>query len=590
MPTLALRSFLCNSLLVLAFVAAPAALAVPKPAPQAVIVASHPLASEAGLEMLKRGGSAVDAAIAAQMVMTLVEPQSSGIGGGLFLLHHDAKSGRLVNYDGRETAPASVTPNLFIGPDGKTVSFVDAVVGGRSVGVPSVIATLWEAHKAHGKLPWADLFQPAIKLAREGFPVSARLAKVIGMVPSLALIPETSAYFRPGGKALAEGDILKNAALAETFQLVAAKGPDGFYKGKVAQAIVDAVTKALRGAVALTLKDLQSYKPRKRDSLCGNYRGYKICGMRPPSSGGVTSLQILKLLERFDMGALAPKSARAIHLFADAQRLAFADRAAFMGDPDFVPVPVAGLLDGGYVKKRSLLINEATALVQANVMPGDPRGASRLYRRLRIPDHSKPSTAHVSIMDAKGNAVAMTTTVEGPFGSHLMAAGFMLNNQLTDFSLSPTDAEGRPVANRVEPGKRPRSSMAPSFVFNADGDVEAVVGSPGGGNIIQYVVKTLVGLVDWKLDIQAAIDLPNFGAQTSATTEVEKGTALAALQPGLVARGHSVAVVDINSGLQGIVFNDLRGTTPAPFAKAPGQGRWAGGADPRREGTAKGTK
>jgi gamma-glutamyltranspeptidase/glutathione hydrolase len=567
MPTLALRSFLRNSLLVLAFVAAPAALAAPKPAPQAVIVASHPLASEAGLEMMKRGGSAVDAAIAAQMVMTLVEPQSSGIGGGLFLLHHDAKTGRLVNYDGRETAPASVRPNLFIGPDGKTFGYVDAAVGGRSVGVPSVIATLWLAHKEHGKLPWADLFQPAIKLARDGFPVSARLAKVVGMIPSLSLIPETAAYFRPNGKPLVEGEILKNVALAETLQLIAEKGTDGFYKGKVAQAMVDAVTKAPRGAVALTLKDLQSYKPRKRDSLCGTYRGYKICGMRPPSSGGVTSLQILKLLERFDMGALAPKSARAIHLFADAQRLAFADRAAFMGDPDFVPVPVTGLLEGGYVKKRSLLINEATALAQANVLPGDPRGASRLYRRLRIPDHSKPSTAHVSIMDAKGNAVAMTTTVEGPFGSHLMAAGFMLNNQLTDFAFEPV-GDNRRLANAPDAGKRPLSSMTPTLVFDARGRLYAVIGSPGGWRIIPYVTKTLLGLIDWKMDMAGAVGMPNVTSR-SAVVELEKDTGLEAVAEELRAMGHEIKFADHTSGLNG--FRIVPGGIDAA-------------ADPRREG------
>ena len=568
MPTLALQSFLRNSLLLIALVAVPLAQAAPKPDRQAVIVASHPLASEAGLEMLKRGGSAVDAAIAAQMVMTLAEPQSSGIGGGLFLLHVDGKSGRMENYDGRETAPASVTPNLFIGPDGKTVSFVDAVVGGRSVGVPSVIATLWLAHKEHGKLPWADLFQPAIRLARDGFPVSARLAKVVGMIPSLSLIPETSAYFRPNGKALAEGDLLKNPALAETFQLIAEKGPDGFYKGKVAQAIVDAVTKAPRGAVALTLKDLQSFRPTKRASLCGTYRSYRICGMRPPSSGGVASLQILKLLERFDMGALSPKSARAIHLFADAQRLAFADRAAFLGDPDFVPVPVTGLLEAGYLKKRSRLISETTALAQANVLPGDPRGASRFYRRLRIPDHAKPSTAHVSVMDGKGNAVAMTTTVEGPFGSHLMAAGFILNNQLTDFAFEPV-GDNRRLANAPDAGKRPLSSMTPTFVFDARGQLYAVIGSPGGWRIIPYVTKTLMGLIDWKLDMAGAVGLPNVTSR-SAVVELEKDTGLEAVAEELKAMGHEIKFSDQTSGLNG-------------FRILPG-GVIDGAADPRREG------
>lgn len=567
MPTLALQSFLRNSLLLIALVAAPLAQAAQGPERQAVVVASHPLASKAGLEMITRGGSAVDAAIAAQMVMTLVEPQSSGIGGGLFLLHLDGRTGRIENYDGRETAPASVTPNLFIGPDGKRVSFVDAAVGGRSVGVPSVIATLWLAHKEHGKLTWAELFQPAIALARDGFPVSPRLAKA-AMIPSLSLIPETAAYFRPNGRPLAQGDLLKNPALAETLQLIAEKGPDGFYKGKVAQAIVDAVTKAPRGAVALTLKDLQSFRPTKRPSLCGTYRGYRICGMRPPSSGGVASLQILKMLERFDMGALAPKSARAIHLFVEAQRLAFADRAAFLGDPDFVPVPVAGLLDRGYLKMRSQLISETMALAQVNVLPGDPRGASKLYRRLRIPDHSKPSTAHVSIMDTKGNAVAMTTTVEGPFGSHLMAAGFMLNNQLTDFAFEPF-GDNRRLANAPDAGKRPLSSMTPTIVLDARGQLHAVIGSPGGWRIIPYVTKTLLGLIDWNLDMAGAVGLPNVTSR-SAVVELETDAGLEAVAEELKAMGHEIKFSDQMSGLNG-------------FRILPGGGVDAA-ADPRREG------
>ncbi len=335
----------------------------------------------------------------------------------------------------------------------------------------------------------------------------------------------------------------------------------------------------------LTLQDLASYTPKMREPICGPYRGLRICGMPPESSGTVAVLQTLGILEHFDVAKLTPNSLDAVHLITEAYRLAYADRQKFIGDPDFVSVPVAGLLDAGYLKQRSTLINMERSM--GAPVAGAPAGAEA---RGLDDSPSLPSTSHVSIVDKDGNMVAMTTTIENGFGSLQMVKGFILNNQLTDFSLSPTDAEGRPVANRVEPGKRPRSSMAPSFVFNASGDVEAVVGSPGGGNIIQYVVKTLVGLVDWKLDIQAAIDLPNFGAQTSATTEVEKGTMLSSLQAGLAARGHTVAVVDINSGLQGIVFNGKRGTAPAPFAKAPGKGKWAGGADPRREGTAKGTR
>ncbi len=346
---------------------------------------------------------------------------------------------------------------------------------------------------------------------------------------------------------------------------------------------MDAVRSHPTNPGRLTVQDLAGYTPKVREPICGPYRGLRICGMPPESSGTIAVLQALGILEHFDVAKLAPNSLDAVHLISEAYRLAYADRQKFVGDPDFLSVPVAGLLDLGYLKQRSTLISmDKTMGVAAAGTPAgaEPRGLDDSL--------SLPSTSHVSIVDKDGNMVAMTTTIESGFGSLQMVKGFILNNQLTDFSLTPTDAEGRPVANRVEAGKRPRSSMAPSFVFAANGDVEAVVGSPGGSNIIQYVVKTLVGLVDWKLDIQAAIDLPNFGAQTSATTEVEKGTVLSALQTGLAARGHTVAVVDINSGLQGIVFNGMRGQAPAPFAKAPGKGRWAGGADPRREGTAKG--
>lgn len=565
--TLSFQAILRNSLLVLALFLVPAARAKTAEVQAPVIVASHPLASEAGAEMLRRGGSAVDAAIAAQMVMTLVEPQSSGIGGGLFLLHHDPRTGSIENYDGRERAPASVTPNLFMGADGKPLGFIEAAVGGRSVGVPGAVAALWLAHREHGKLDWAELFKPAIRLAREGFPVSPRLAKVIGMVPSLDLIPATAAYFKPGGRALAAGDILRNPALADTLQRIADQGPDGFYKGPVAQAIVDAVVQAPRGAVALTLKDLQSFRPSKRPTLCGTYRAYRICGMRPPSSGGIATLQILKLLERFDMGALEPGSAAAMHLFVEAQRLAFADRAAFLGDPDFVPVPVTGLLSWPYLRQRSQMIDPARALPQAMVLPGDPRGARLLFQRLRIPDHSKPSTAHLSVIDGKGRAVAMTTTVEGPFGSHMMAAGFMLNNQLSDFAFEPT-GDNRRFANAPAAGKRPLSSMSPTLVFDARGRLYAVIGSPGGWRIIPYVSKTLMGLIDWKMDMEGAIGLPNVTSR-SGVVEIEKDRGLEAVGAALSALGHEVRFIEQTSGLNGLRIVG---------------GRIDAAADPRREG------
>ena len=567
MATLSFQAILRNSLVVVALVLAPCAMATPVELKAPVIVASHPLASEAGAEMMRRGGSAVDAAIAAQMVMTLVEPQSSGIGGGLFLLHYDPHTRAIENYDGRERAPASVTPNLFMGADGKPLGFMEAAVGGRSVGVPGAIATLWLAHREHGKLPWAELFEPAIRLARDGFVVSPRLAKVIGMVPSIDLIPATAAYFKPGGKALAAGDILKNPTLADTLQLIAEKGPDGFYKGRVAQAIVDAVVQAPRGAVALTLNDIQSFRPSKRASLCGTYRGYRICGMRPPSSGGIATLQILKLLERFDMAALEPGSAEAVHLFVEAQRLAFADRAAFLGDPDFVPVPVTGLMSWPYLRARSRMIDPARALPKEMVLPGDPRGARLLFQRLSIPDHSKPSTAHVSVLDAKGRAVAMTTTVEGPFGSHMMAAGFMLNNQLSDFAFEP-EGDNRRFANAPAAGKRPLSSMSPTLVFDARGRLFAVIGSPGGWRIIPYVSKTLVGLIDWKMDMATAIGLPNVTSR-SAVVEIEKDRGLEAVGAALSTMGHEVKFIEQTSGLNGM--------------RVVG-GRIDAAADPRREG------
>lgn len=551
-----------------------------------MVAAANPLAVEAGVTILGRGGSALDAAIAVQMMLTLVEPQSSGIGGGAFLMHYDGKGKKLVGYDGRETAPAAATPDQFL-KLGTPLNFIDAVTGGLSVGTPGVVSMMAMAHATHGKLPWAALFQPAIELAEKGFPISPRLYTTLNALAKRMCNEKAVAahYLRPDCTPKDEGSLLKNPELAATLRAIAKGGPKAFYSGPIAEAIVNTVRSHPTNPGRLTLQDLAGYSPKVREPICGPYRGLRICGMPPESSGTIAVLQTLGILEHFDVAKLAPNSLDAVHLISEAYRLAYADRAKFVGDPDFLSVPVAGLLDLGYLKQRSTLIRmDKTMGVAAagNPAGADPRGLDDSL--------SLPSTSHVSIVDKDGNMVAMTTTIESGFGSLQMVKGFILNNQLTDFSLTPTDAEGHPVANRVEAGKRPRSSMAPSFVFSANGDVEAVVGSPGGSNIIQYVVKTLVGLVDWKLDIQAAIDLPNFGAQTSTTTEVEKGTVLSTLQPGLAARGHTVAVVDINSGLQGIVFNGMRGKAPAPFAKAPGKGRLAGGADPRREGTAKGTR
>ena len=536
-----------------------------------VIVTSHKLATEAGLEMLRKGGSAVDAAIAAQLVMGLVEPQSSGIGGGAFLVHWNAKAKKLQTYDGRETAPKSVTPNLFIGPDGKPLSFFDAVVGGRSVGVPGAIAVLALAHKEQGRLKWADLFAPAIALAENGFPVSPRLAQAIARDPALPTLPASAAYFLPGGKPVAEGAIVKNEAYAATLRMIAKDGPAGFYSGTVAEAIVRAVKTSPRSAVDLTLDDIANYQAKKRPAVCGLYRTYKICGMGPPSSGGVTALQILKMIEPFDVAKLAPASPQAIHLFSEAQRLAFADRGAYLGDPDFVAVPLPGMIDPKYLSARSKLLSPSALLDRAKIEPGKPKGADLTLERLRIPDNAKPGTAHLSVIDARGNALAMTTTVEGAFGSHLMAAGFFLNNQLTDFTFEP-GKDNRRFANAPDAGKRPLSSMTPTIVFDSKGRVFAVIGSPGGWRIIPYVTKTIVGLIDWKLSMADAVALPNVTSR-AGPTEVETGTGFDQAAQALAAMGHEVKRIEQGSGLNGIRVT-ARGFDAA--------------ADQRREGTAAG--
>jgi gamma-glutamyltranspeptidase / glutathione hydrolase len=566
--TLALHATLRKLLLIAAAIAAPFAIARADAPRRHVIVASQGLATEAGLDVLRKGGSAIDAAIAAQMVMGLVEPQSSGIGGGAFIVHWTAKTKKVETYDGRETAPKSVTPNLFIGADGKRLGMVEAVVGGRSVGVPGDIAVLWLAHKEHGRLPWSDLFSAAIDLAENGFPVSPRLAHAVARDPALGWIPASAAYLRPDGKPVEEGQTVKNHAYAETLRAIAKNGPDGFYRGPVAAAIVDAVTKAPRGAVALTLDDLTGYKAKKRTPICGLYRTYKICGMGPPSSGGVTTLQILKMMERFDVAKLKPASPQAIHLFTEAQRLAFADRGAYLADPDFVPPPLPGMIAPAYLAKRSKLLSLQTILDRAKIAPGEPKGASLTLQRLRLPDHAKPGTAHLSVIDDNGNALAMTTTVEGAFGSHLMAAGFFLNNQLTDFTFEPS-ADNRRFANAPDAGKRPLSSMSPTIVLDSKGNVFAVLGSPGSWRIIPYVTKTLVGLIDWKMNMADAVALPH-ATSRSGPTELEADRGLDGVASALRAMGHDVKLTDQTSGVNGIRV------TKDGFDAA---------ADPRREGT-----
>ena len=552
-----------------------------------MVAAAHPLAVDAGVAVLARGGSAVDAAIAAQLVLNLVEPQSSGIGGGGFMLHYSGATRAVIAYDGRETAPAQATPDLFVGRDGRPMPFRAAVDGGLSVGTPGLLRMLESAHRAHGRLRWAELFEPAIALAEKGFAISPRLAtQIAGAAQRMRTQGgAVAAYFlTPEGAPKASGTLLRNPELAHTLRLIAAGGADAFYRGEIAQAIVDKVRSHPGNPGRLSVEDFSSYQAKARAPVCAPYRAFRVCGMGPPSSGAVTVLQTLGILERFNVAALAPDSVDAVHLVSEAYRLAYADRARYLADADFVAVPVTGLLDARYLGARARTIRmDRTMGVPA---AGVPAGA-----QARGDDASPtlPSTTHLSIVDREGNAVSMTTSIEQGFGSLQMVRGFLLNNQLTDFSFAPADAAGRPIANRVEPGKRPRSSMSPTLVLGRDDVLEAVVGSPGGSNIIQYVTKALVALIDWRLDAQQALDLSNFGAQTSATTSLEAGMPAQSLADALRARGHTVSIVDINSGLHAIVFNGLRPDGRAgALARDPRDGRWAGGADPRREGTAQG--
>lgn len=562
-------------------------------APHDMVAAAHPLAVQAGVGVLAQGGSAVDAAIAVQLALNVVEPQSSGIGGGAFLLHFDAAQRQTLAYDGRETAPAAATPDQFLGADGKPLPFFQAVDSGLSVGTPGLLRLLELAHRAHGRLPWADLFVPAIGLSEQGFAVSPRLhASIAGSAARMrAQGGAVAAYFlNADGSPLATGTLLRSPELAATLRAVARGGADAFYQGDIAQAVVQAVASHPTRPGRLSLADLRGYRAQVREPVCAVYRArFRVCGMPPPSSGGITTLQILGLLQPFDLAALGPTQADAVHLVSEAHRLAYADRARYIADPDWVSVPTPGLLDAGYLQARASLIRTDRSLGVPTA--GQPPGAALA---LGVDASAQlPSTTHLSIVDRWGNAVALTSSIENGFGSLQMVRGFLLNNQLTDFSFVPADASG-PVANRVQPGKRPRSSMAPTLMFNAQtGDLEAAMGSPGGSAIIQYVTKTVLGLVDWRLDIQQAINLPNFGAQTSAVTAIEQGSLLdtPALRAALAARGHTVqATPAFTSGLHGVVFNGLRPNgQPGPLARHPGQGQWAGGADPRREGVARGT-
>ena len=549
--------------------------------------AANPLAAEVGRDILREGGSAIDAAIAMQAVLTLVEPQSSGIGGGAFIMLWDGTAVRA--YDGRETAPAGASQTLFLQADGTPMDFRQAQIGGRSVGVPGVLRALELAHQQQGRLPWAQLFQPAIRLAEQGFPISPRLNYMIASDDYLPGSPDMAVYFlNSDGTPKAVGTLLKNPQLAAVLNRIANEGADALYQGAIAKEIVATVQDHLNPG-SLSLDDLQNYRAKERTPLCTDYKRWQVCGMPPPTSGGIAVAQILGTLQaleardpRYALAPLKPAQTstaagsepqvEAVHLISEAERLAYADRALYVADSDYVPVPIAGLVSPQYLAERAAMIGERS---MGTAKPGNPPGVQMAYTADRSP--LRISTSQVVAVDDWGGAVSMTTTVESAFGSHLMVQGFMLNNQLTDFSFIPEE-NGLPVANRVEPGKRPRSSMAPTLIFDRNsGELLATVGSPGGSQIIEYVAKAVIGMLDWNMDPQAAIDLPNFGSR-NGPTELEQGQFSPVLKQALIARGHELAEIEMTSGTQAIVR----------VRDAQGKSSWAGGADPRREGEALG--
>ncbi|MBF6631379.1 MAG: gamma-glutamyltransferase family protein [Comamonas sp.] len=554
------------------------------------VAAANPLATDAGYQVLKAGGSAVDAAIAVQMVLGLVEPQSSGIGGGAFLLH--SAGARVEAYDGRETAPAAATENLFLKTDGKPMAFDDAVVGGRSVGTPGAVRMLEMAHREHGKLPWASLFEPAIHLAEHGFKVSHRLNTLLSGEKFLHQDPVAKAYFYSAdGQPLGVGAVLKNPEYAQVLRAIAKQGSKALHEGEVAQAIVQKVRSHPTNPGTLSVQDLAHYQPKKREALCHDWnlpatvadmpqRGYKVCGFPPPSSGAIAIGQILGILGSTPAATMALgqdglPTADWLHFYTEASRLAFADRALYVADPDFVQAPGGSwlnLLDSRYLQERSRLIGQQSMKV---AQPGNPTQFKVSHGPM--PEQVEYGTSHISIVDAFGNALAMTTTIEAQFGSRQMVKGFLLNNELTDFSMAPKAADGQPIANRVEPGKRPRSSMAPTLVFDkATGHVIMSAGSPGGAQIIHYTAKTLQGVLGWGLTPQQAINLPNFSSLNGPTLLEAKRFPAATVQ-ALQARGAEVKELELTSGLQAITRGEAHGKV-----------FWFGGADPRREGVVMG--
>ncbi|MBL4803373.1 MAG: gamma-glutamyltransferase [Alphaproteobacteria bacterium] len=530
-----------------------------------MIVTANPHATEAGYKVLEKGGSAVDAAIAAQLVLGLVEPQSSGLGGGAFMLHYDAESKELVSYDARETAPMLAGPYLFQ-KHGEPMAFFDAVVGGRSVGVPGTPALLKETHQIHGKLTWMELFDDAVMLAEEGFEVSPRMAQMVeGAQDRLKRFPATSAYFMPDGKPVQAGDRLHNLKYADTLKEFRFYGSSKFYRGQIPARIVEAVQGYADNPGLLNTRDFHEYRLKKRDPVCGPYRAYIVCSMGEPSSGALTLLQMLGMLEKFDLPALGADDPQSWSLIAQASALAFADRNKYMTDPDFVDTPGLALIDPEYLVSRASLIkpDQPLEMIEAGT---PPTISAEEYEA--APDVTRPGTSHISVVDKDGNIVSMTTTIEGAFGSHMMVNGYLLNNELTDFSFEPYGEDGKPIANSAEGGKRPRSSMSPTIVFDQKGNPVLVLGSAGGSHIIGYVLQRIIAVLDWNMPIEDALAMPHILAR-GKTIEMENDVQQKALED----MGHDVSVKSLNSGLTAIhITNEsLRGSP-----------------DPRREGVAKG--
>lgn len=541
---------------------APAAQATAAPA-EGIVSAADPRAAAAGIEILKAGGNATDAAIATMLALNVVEPQNSGIGGGLFFVRHDGKTGALETIDGRETAPKAATPQWFYGTDGKPLPPREAYVGGKSAGVPGAVAAMWEAHRRHGKLAWARLFDPAIHLARNGFVVSQRLHNGLAL-QGRHVTGWAKATYLPNGEPVATGSTLRVPALADTLEALAKDGPPAFYRGANPKQIAQALDSAETSPSNMTAGEIEGYQAKQRPPICGTYRAYKICGMGPPSSGEITVLMILKQLERFDMAGMGRQSPVAWHVLAESERLAYADRAAYIADPDFVSVPVSGLLDASYLARRSALIDPQHTLTSYD--PGQPAGAPPRVKAAFNPDQG---TSDLAVADSAGDVVEVTTTINGYFGSGVSVGGYMINNEMPDFDSIPAK-DGWFVANRVEGGKRPRSSMAPTIVYGPDGKVRAAIGAAGGATIIAQVAKALVGIIDWHMSAQDAIAMGLIYTPTRGGT-IEEGTELAAMLPQLQALGETLRVGPLGLKANAIEFVN---------------GRWVGAADPRSEGVA----